>query len=102
MRNRSNTPSRSETDFVNGGSAGTTITNPTSNSIAARKSAKAQPVSISFAEENLLAIRKYIKDETLRGDERVNRSDIVRAALIGFESFSEAERSELIKKARLQ
>lgn len=102
MRNRSNTPSRSESDFVNGGTAGTTNMSTPSNLTAPRKSAKAKPVSISFAEENLLMIDEYIKDETLLGNARVNRSDIVRAALIGFENFSEAERTELIKRARLQ
>lgn len=97
MRNRANTQPRSELDFINGGTA-----NASNSKVEVTKQSKAKPVSISFAEDNLKAIDGYIKNEMVNGDTRVNRSDVVRAGLLALESFSPAEISRLIQKAKLQ
>lgn len=103
MRNRANTPPRNEDAFIHGGSA--SISSPAPQPLtesAPRKSSKAKPVSISFAEENLSLIDEYIKKEIVAGRTRVNRSDIVRAAIMGLDKLSEEEIAELIQKAKLQ
>ena len=63
---------------------------------------KAKPVSISLADENLRAIDNVIKNEMLEGGVRVNRSDVVRAAVMGLEKLTKAEISKLIEKAKLK
>ncbi len=98
MRNRSNTPPKDESAFINGGSAGLGL-------VQERKTgtrSKAKPVSISFAVSNLNSIDNCIRDEMNNSGTRVNRSDIVRAAIMKFENLDSEERSELIKKAKLQ
>jgi len=98
MRNRSNTPPKDESAFINGGSAGLGL-------VQERKTdtrSKAKPVSISFAVSNLNSIDNCIRDEMNNSGTRVNRSDIVRAAIMSFENLESEERSELIKKAKLQ
>ena len=100
MRNRANTPPKDDSAFINGGTAGLTvmadkITKPKSKS-------KAKPVSISFADENLRSIDNTIREEMNNSGLRVNRSDVVRAAVMAFESLSLDERSSLIQKAKMQ
>jgi len=101
MRNRSNTPPKDESAFINGGSAGL---NAEENKPEIKKAAmsKAKPVSISLADENLRAIDNVIKNEMLEGGGRVNRSDVVRAAVMGLEKLTKAEISKLIEKAKLK
>ena len=79
MRNRANTPSRDEAAFINGGTAGIDNTKVTSERPLAVS--KAKPVSISFFEENLKDIDDLITGEMISGKSRVNRSDVVRAAV---------------------
>lgn len=101
MRNRAYTPPKDESSFINGGSAGLNSKSsdlPTGKSV----SSKAKPVSISLAEENLYAIDKVIRDEMLSGRTRVNRSDVVRAALMALEKLSQVEISQLVEKAKLK
>ncbi|ENV4178611.1 hypothetical protein ACFJ8P_004529, partial [Escherichia coli] len=47
---------------------------------------KAKPVSISFFEENLKDIDDLITGEMISGKSRVNRSDVVRAAVEALKS----------------
>ncbi|ORM59854.1 hypothetical protein PRCB_13255 [Pantoea rodasii] len=98
MRNRSNTPPKDESAFINGGSAGLGLV----KEIKTDARSKAKPVSISFAVANLNSIDNCIRDEMNNSGTRVNRSDIVRAAIMKFENLNSEERSELIKKAKLQ
>ena len=101
MRNRSNTPPKDESAFINGGSAGL---NTEENKPEIKKTvvSKAKPVSISLADENLRAIDNVIKNEMVEGGVRVNRSDVARAAVMGLEKLTKAEISKLIEKAKLK
>lgn len=101
MRNRANTPPRDESTFIHGGTAGID-TKQEDKPKATKVSSRAKPVSISFAEENLRAIDDVIRGEMQSGTPRVNRSDVVRAAVMGLENLSKTEISELIKKAKLK
>lgn len=98
MRNRANTPPKDESDFINGGTAGVNVVPEKSTTVKS----KAKPVSISFADVNLKSIDNAIRDEMNNSGLRVNRSDVVRAAVMAFESLSLSERSKLIKKAKMQ
>ena len=98
MRNRANTPPRDEAAFINGGTAGIDSAKGT-----AEKSLvviKAKPVSISFFEENLKDIDDLITAEMVSGKGRVNRSDVVRAAVEALKSLSKTEVSRLIAEAK--
>ncbi|MHC3778413.1 ribbon-helix-helix domain-containing protein [Enterobacter hormaechei] len=101
MRNRAHTPPRDEASFINGGTAGLNAIKPDEPSTKPATS-KAKPVSISLAEENLNSIDNVIKEEMLSGNRRVNRSDVVRAAVMALENLSRAEISQLIEKSRLK
>ena len=98
MRNRANTPSRDEAAFINGGTAGIDNTKVTSERPLAVSIAK--PVSISFFEENLTDIDDLITGEMISGKSRVNRSDVVRAAVEALKSLSKTEISRLIAEAK--
>lgn len=98
MRNRANTSPKDESAFINGGTAGVTVVPEKSTTVKS----KAKPVSISFADVNLKSIDSAIRDEMNNSGLRVNRSDVVRAAVMAFESLSISERSVLIKKAKMQ
>ncbi len=98
MRNRTNTPPKDESAFINGGSAGLGLVQEKKPDTRS----KAKPVSISFAISNLNSIDNCIRDEMNNSGSRVNRSDIVRAAIMKFEKLNAEERSELIKRAKLQ
>ncbi|MHC2598990.1 hypothetical protein ACVLVH_004673 [Kluyvera sp. 1366] len=98
MRNRANTPPKDESAFINGGTAGLGVITEKKNS----SKSKAKPVSISFADSNLQSIDNCIRDEMNNSGLRVNRSDVVRAAVMAFEKLSENERSKLINSAKLQ
>ncbi len=97
MRNRANTPSRDEAAFINGGTAGIDNTKVTSERPLAVS--KAKPVSIFF-EENLKDIDDLITGEMISGKSRVNRSDVVRAAVEALKSLSKTEISRLIAEAK--
>lgn len=101
MRNRSNTPPRDEDSFINGGSAGLTskAVEPVTKKAV---TSKAKPISISLAEDNLRAIDDVIREEMMAGSARVNRSDVVRAAVMALETLSKNEISILIRKAKLK
>jgi chromosome partitioning protein len=101
VRNRAHTPPRDEASFINGGTAGLNAIKPDEPSTKPATS-KAKPVSISLAEENLNSIDNVIKEEMLSGNRRVNRSDVVRAAVMALENLSRAEISQLIEKSRLK
>lgn len=101
MRNRAHTPPKDETSFINGGSAGLTLKQPVEPSKKPVGS-KAKPVSISLADENLNSIDNIIREEMLSGRSRVNRSDVVRAAVMALENLSRDEISQLIEKSRLK
>ncbi|AXF78973.1 hypothetical protein LU604_26090 (plasmid) [Erwinia tracheiphila] len=94
MRNRSNTPPRSEDAFIHGGTAGVDKTLKQSDKLQVVN--KAKPVSISFFETNLQDIDEIIREEMLSGRPRVNRSDIVRAAVESLKNLSKTEISRLI------
>ena len=98
MRNRANTPSRDEAAFINGGTAGIDNTKVTSERPLAVS--KANPVSISFFEEILKDIDDLITGEMISGKSRVNRSDVVRAAVEALKSLSKTEISRLIAEAK--
>ncbi|MBP2200113.1 MULTISPECIES: hypothetical protein [Pantoea] len=105
MRNRAGVSKERENDFINGGTAALTTTGapqPKAPDPEPVKKAKAKPVSISFTDENLKDIDNRIRNEILAGGSRVNRSDIVRAAILGLEHLSDEEISVLISKAKLQ
>ncbi|ARF52379.1 hypothetical protein [Pantoea stewartii] len=101
MRNRSHTPPRDEAAFIHGGSAGLSA-KETELPSKKQASGKAKPVSISLADENLRAIDNVIKDEMLSGRTRVNRSDVVRAAVMALDTLSREEITQLIEKAKLK
>lgn len=101
MRNRAHTPPRDEASFINGGSAGLTVNHPDEPGKKPVGS-KAKPVSISLAEENLNSIDNIIREEMLSGRSRVNRSDVVRAAVMALENLSRDEISQLIEKSKLK
>ena len=101
MRNRAHTTPRDEASFINGGTAGLNAKKPDEPSTKPATS-KAKPVSISLAEENLNSIDNVIKEEMLSGNRRVNRSDVVRAAVMALENLSREEISQLIEKSRLK
>ena len=98
MRNRANTPSRDEAAFINGGTAGIDNTKVTSERPLAVS--KAKPVSISFFEENLKDIDALITAEMVSGKGRVNRSDVVRAAVEALKTLSKTEVSRLIAEVK--
>ena len=98
MRNRANTPPRDEASFISGGTAGLDKV----QEVKQKTSAKAKPVSISFSELNLESIDSHIRNEMMSGNSRVNRSDVVRAAIMGLEQLSKSEISVLIKKAKMK
>lgn len=98
MRNRSNTPSRSENDFIHGGTAG--IDKSDNKNKIAKKAKKAKPVSISFFEDNLSDIDTIIRNEMVSGNARVNRSDVIRAAISALKNLSEIEISRLISESK--
>ncbi|EOW6411114.1 MULTISPECIES: hypothetical protein [Cronobacter] len=98
MRNRVNTPVRDEDAFINAGTATAASTTAQEN----KKSSRAKPVSISLSEDNLALIDSYIASEASKGSVRVNRSDVVRAAIMGLEQLSSDEISALISQAKLQ
>lgn len=103
MRNRSSTSLRDENDFIHAGTAG--IDQPkihTTESQGATKANKAKPVSISFADENLQAIDRHIKNEIMSGNARANRSDVVRAGILALDMLSEAEVTQLIARVKLK
>lgn len=104
MRNRSGVTKERENDFINGGTAALSPNvAPEVKAVEEPvKKDKAKPVSISFTNENLSEIDNRIRNEILAGGTRVNRSDIVRAAILGLERFSDEEISQLISKAKLQ
>ena len=101
MRNRAHTPPRDEASFINGGTAGLTAKNLDEPSKKPAGS-KAKPVSISLADENLNSIDNIIREEMLSGRSRVNRSDVVRAAVMALGNLSREEISQLIEKSRLK
>lgn len=101
MRNRSQTPPKDEASFIHGGSAGLS-TNEVEPSIKKLHTSKAKPVSISLAEENLRAIDNVIREEMLSGGTRVNRSDVVRAAVMALQTLTNGEISQLLEKAKLK
>lgn len=100
MRNRANTPPKDENAFINGGSAGLGMV--PQKTVTDTVKGKAKPVSISFAITHLTAIDNCIRDEMNSSGHRVNRSDVVRAAIMAFEKLNQADRSELIQNAKLQ
>lgn len=95
MRNRSNTPSRSENDFIHGGTAGIDKSDNKNKIVK-----KAQPVSISFFDDNLSDIDTIIRNEMVSGNARVNRSDVIRAAISALKNLSEIEISRLISESK--
>ncbi len=101
MRNRSQITSRDESAFINGGTAGVEVLKEQSKP-EPRIVSKAKPVSISFADEHLNAIDEVIRGEMVSGTPRVNRSDVVRAAVMGLSKLSKSEISDLIKQAKLK
>lgn len=102
MRNRSGTIKHDEADFINNGTANFSGKNTPQRITEPTQKIKAKPVSISFANENLLSIDEHIKNEILAGNSRVNRSDIVRAAIMALDSLPRKDISKLIKKAKIQ
>ncbi|WP_248255109.1 ribbon-helix-helix domain-containing protein [Escherichia coli] len=86
MRNRANTSPRDEAAFINGGTAG--LDNTKKSSDKSSVVSKAKPVSISFFEENLKDIDALITAEMVSGKGRVNRSDVVRAAVEALKTLS--------------
>lgn len=95
MRNRSNTPSRSENDFIHGGTAGIDKSDNKNKIVK-----KAKPVSISFFDDNLIDIDTIIRNEMVSGNARVNRSDVIRAAISALKNLSEIEISRLISESK--
>jgi len=101
VRNRAHTPPRDEASFINGGSAGLTVKH-LDEPIKKPVGSKAKPVSISLTEESLHSIDNMIREEMLSGHSRVNRSDVVRAAVMALENLSRVEISQLIEKSKLK
>lgn len=100
MRNRVNTPPRDEASFITGGTAG--IDKSIEEPQVSNAKTKAKPVSISFSEDNLKTIDQIIRDEMMDGNSRVNRSDVIRAAITALINHPRTEVSELIKKSKLK
>lgn len=98
MRNRANTPSRDEAAFINGGSAGTDT--PTKKTDKSRVVSKAKPVSVSLFEDNLRDIDAIIREEMVSGSARVNRSDVMRAAVQALKKLDKSAISFLIQEAK--
>lgn len=98
MRNRANTPPRDEAAFINGGTAGTN--KASQPDIKSRVISKAKPVSISLFEDNLADIDDIIREEMVSGSARVNRSDVMRAAVEALKKLSKSEISNLILEAK--
>lgn len=101
MRNRANTPLRDENSFINGGSAGVDTSRPIVSN-EPKGGIKAKPISISLTEENLKVIDDVIRNESVNGNLRVNRSDVVRAALMGISALDQNEISLLIQSAKMK
>lgn len=100
MRNRANTPSRDEAAFINGGTAATDKrVNYTAKS---RVVSKAKPVSVSLFEDNLTDIDNIIREEMVSGSARINRSDVMRAAVEALKKLSKSEISTLIQETKLK
>jgi chromosome partitioning protein len=98
VRNRATTPPRDETAFINGGTAGTD-----KSAKAPEKScviSKAKPVSISLFEDNLTDIDDIIREEMVSGSARVNRSDVMRAAVEALKKLTKSEISALIYESK--
>ncbi|MFB4363003.1 MULTISPECIES: hypothetical protein [Pantoea] len=98
MRNRANTPPRDEAAFINGGTAGTD--KPEKSPHKSRPVRKAKPVSISLFEDNLEDIDSIIREEMVSGSARVNRSDVVRAAVEALKKLDKSDISNLIEETR--
>ncbi|WP_341486697.1 hypothetical protein WIY22_23625 (plasmid) [Salmonella enterica subsp. enterica serovar 4,[5],12:i:-] len=98
MRNGANTPPRDEAAFINGGTAD--FDNAKKSSDKSSVVSKAKPVSISFFEENLKDIDDLITAEMVSGKGKVNRSDVVRAAVEALTTLSKTEISRLIAEAK--
>ena len=98
MRNRANTPPKDEAAFIHGGSAVTD--NQLKNTKSPAVTQKAKPVSISFFDDNLRDIDEIIREEMISGNTRVNRSDVVRAAINALKKLSKTDVSVLISEAR--
>jgi chromosome partitioning protein len=98
LRNRANTPPRDEAAFINGGTAGTE--KAAKNLEKSRLVSKAKPVSISLFEDNLTDIDNIIREEMVSGSARVNRSDVMRAAVEALKKLSKSEISILIQEAK--
>lgn len=100
MRNRANVPPRDESAFINGGTAGTD--KPASPPEKARVVSKAKPVSVSLFEDNLRDIDDIIREEMVSGSVRVNRSDVMRAAVEALKKLKKSEISALLLETRLR
>ncbi len=98
VRNRANTSPRDEAAFINGGTA--SLDNTKKSSDKSSVVSKAKPVSISFFEENLKDIDALITAEMVSGKGRVNRSDVVRAAVEALKTLSKTEVSRLIAEVK--
>lgn len=98
MRNGANTPPRDEAAFINGGTAD--LDNAKKSSDKSSVVSKAKPVSISFFEENLKDIDDLITAKMVSGKGKVNRSDVVRAAVEALTTLSKTEISRLIAEAK--
>lgn len=100
MRNRAHIPPRDEAAFINGGTAGTD--KPAKQPEKSRVVSKAKPVSISLFEDNLTDIDNIIREEMVSGSARVNRSDVMRAAVEALKKLSKSEISTLIQEVKLK
>lgn len=98
MRNRASVPPRDETAFINGGTAGTD--KPANPPEKPRIVSKAKPVSVSLFDDNLRDIDNIIRDEMVSGSARVNRSDVMRAAVEALKRLDKSVVSTLIKEAK--
>ncbi|XUV16570.1 hypothetical protein ACRHHK_23015 (plasmid) [Salmonella enterica subsp. enterica serovar Infantis] len=98
MRNGANTPPRDEAAFINGGTAD--LDNAKKSSDKSSVVSKAKPVSISFFEENLKDIDDLITAKMVSGKGKVNRSDVVRAAVEALTTLSKTKISRLIAEAK--
>lgn len=98
MRNRASAPPRDETAFINGGTAGTD--KPVKAPEKTRLVSKAKPVSVSLFEDNLKDIDDIIREEMVSGSARVNRSDVMRAAVDALKKLTKSEISTLIQETK--
>lgn len=101
MRNRAHVPPRDEKAFINGGTAGVDVKQPES-SAQRKQTAKAKPISFSLTEDNLSRIDEVIRDLMMEGISGVNRSDVVRAALLSMEKLQKDDIAALIKESKLR